>query len=164
MGQGASTPYKIIRSQNDKPKWISDKLMHYIGQKRCTNLMLKAGEENLRSQYNELARTVKRLTKKTKSNYEINVASQAKTDPKEFSQVHKRKTREEFGSLKSAIGELVSSGEGICKIFNEYFLTVFIQEDMQGILDSEQIFIGEASKKLTDIPVTKEMVKKKDRL
>ena len=34
---------------------------------------LKAGEDDLRPQYNELARTVKRLMRKAKGNYEIKV-------------------------------------------------------------------------------------------
>ena len=65
------------------------------------------------------------------------------------------KTREELGTLKTANGELISSGEGISIILNEYFLTVFTQENMQDIPDSEQILRAEESEKLTDIPVTK---------
>ena len=42
-------------------------------------------------------------------------------------------------------------------ILNEYFLTVLTQENMQDIPNSEQIFRAEESKKLRDIPVTKEM-------
>ena len=41
---------------------------------------------------------------------------------------------------------------------NQYFSTVFTQENMQDILDSEQVFGAEETEKLTDIPVTKELV------
>ena len=41
---------------------------------------------------------------------------------------------------------------------NEYFLTVFTQENLQDIPDSEEIFEAEEIKKLTDISVTKEIV------
>ena len=44
---------------------------------------------------------------------------------------------------------------------NEYFLIVFTQENMQGIPDNEQISETEDSEKLTDLSVTKEMVKQK---
>ncbi|MPC48089.1 hypothetical protein E2C01_041854 [Portunus trituberculatus] len=44
---------------------------------------------------------------------------------------------------------------------NNYFFTVFTQENMQEIPDSEQIFRAEESKKLTDIHLTREMVEKK---
>ena len=46
----------------------------------------------------------------------------------------------------------------------KYFLTLFTQENMQDISDSEQISRAEESDKLTDIPVTKEMVEKSHRL
>ena len=98
---------------------------------------------------------MKRLTRKTKSNYEINVASQAKTEPKRFFQVYKTKIREELCPLKTANGVLVSSGEGISRILN-----VFTQENMQDISDSEHIFRAEESEKLTDISVNKEVVEK----
>ena len=66
-GQAANIPHKIIRSQKDKPKWMTDKLRHYIGQKRSIYQGLKAGEEDLRPQY-KLARSVRRLMRKAKSN------------------------------------------------------------------------------------------------
>ena len=43
-------------------------------------------------------------------------------------------------------------------MLNEYFFTVFTQENMQDIPDSEQIFRAEESEKLIDITVTKEKV------
>ena len=72
------------KSQKDKPKWMTDRPRHYIRQKRSTHHRLKAGEEDLRPQYNELGRTVKRLSRKAKNSYDIEIASQAKTDPKGF--------------------------------------------------------------------------------
>ena len=41
---------------------------------------------------------------------------------------------------------------------NEYFITVFTQENMQDMSDSEQIFLEEESEKVINISVTKEMV------
>ncbi len=52
----------------------------YIGRKRSIYRRLKAGEEVLRPEYNELARIVRRLTRKGKNNYKLEVANQAKTD------------------------------------------------------------------------------------
>ena len=127
---------------------------------KSTYRRLKAGRENLMPQYNKLDRTVKRLTKKAKSNYEIKISSQAKTNPKVFFQVYKKNMREELGSLKTANGELVRWGGG-SKILNEYFLTVFILENMQDIPNTEQIFRAEQSEKLADTPIAKEMVEKK---
>ena len=55
---------------------------------------LKAGEDDLRPQYNELAKTVKRLTRKAKSIYEIKSAKQRRTQS-DFFPVYKTKAREE---------------------------------------------------------------------
>ena len=52
-------------------------------------------------------------------------------DPKGIFQVFKTKTREELGPLKTDNGELVSCGKGTSKILNEYFLTVFTQDNIR---------------------------------
>ncbi len=62
-GQLANIPYRAIRSQKNDPKWMTARLKHYIGRNRSIK-RLRAGEEVLRSQYNELVRTVKKLTSK----------------------------------------------------------------------------------------------------
>lgn len=57
------------------------RLRHYRRQKKSTYRSSKA-ENDIRPQYKELGRTVKRLTRKVESNYETKVGSQAKTKPK----------------------------------------------------------------------------------
>ena len=101
---------------------MTDRLMHYIGQRRSTYRRLNPGEEDLRSQYNELARTVKESTRKVKSNFEIKVSNQAKSDSRRFFLVDKKIAMEELLLLKTDNGELVCSGDRVSKILNEYFL------------------------------------------
>ena len=164
-GQLANIPYRAIRSQKTDPKWMTVRLKHYIGMKRGIYKRLKAGEEVLRPQYIELVRTVRKLTRKAKNNYEIKIASQVKTNPKGFFQNYRTKNRESIGPLKTANGELVSSGEEISKILNEYFLTVFTQENMQEMPVSEQMFRANDNEKLIDIFINKEIVEQEiDRL
>ena len=119
---------------------------------------MKAGEEGLRHQYNELARTVRKLTRNAKNTYERKVASQVKTDPKGFYQLYRTKNRETIGPLRIGDGELVNSGEEMSKIMNEYFLTVFTQETVQDVPEAEQVFNGEENDKLVDIIITKDIV------
>ncbi len=85
-GQLAYIPYRAIRSQKNYPKWMTARLKHYIGRKRSIYKRLREGEEVLRPEYNELVRTVMKLTRKAKGNYELSVASHVKTDPKGFYQ------------------------------------------------------------------------------
>ena len=157
-GQLANIPYRAIRSDNNDPKWMTARLKQYIGLKRGIYKKVKAGDESLRPRYIELARTVRKLTKKAKDAYELKVANQAKTDAKGFYQLYRTKNKETIGPLKAADGNIVSSGEEMSKIMNEYFLTVFTQEKVQDIPESEQVFNGEEAEMLTDITITKEIV------
>ena len=75
-----------------------------------------------------------------KSNHAIKVASQTNMNLKDFFQVYRKKTRNKLDPLKIFDVELISSWEGIRKILNSYFLTIFTQENMKDIPDSRQIF------------------------
>ena len=90
-GQIANIPYRAIRTDRNDPKWMNARLKHCIGLKRGIYKKVKAGDDSLRPRYNELARTVRKLTKNAKNTYELKVASQAKTDPKGFYQLYTRR-------------------------------------------------------------------------
>ena len=164
-GQLANIPYRTIRSKKNDPKWMTGRLKHYIGVKRGIYNRVKAGEEELRPQYNELVRTVKRLTREAKNNYEVKIATHAKNDPKGFYQVYRTKSKDIIGPLKTAEGDLVATGKEMSKILNDYFLTVFTEENTQEMPDCEELFRAGDDQKLIDIAVTKEIVEKEiDRL
>ncbi len=59
-------------------------LKHEIGLKIRLYKRIKNGETHLRTQYDELVRTVKRNTRMAKRNYEIKIARDAKSNPKGF--------------------------------------------------------------------------------
>lgn len=73
------------------PKWLTASLKHYVGLKKGIYVRVKAGEEVLRPQHNELARTVRKLTKNAKNTHKLKVASQAKTDLKGFYKLYRTK-------------------------------------------------------------------------
>ena len=85
------------------------------------------------------------------------MASQAKTDHKAFFSGLQDHTYRGNRFVKRQLMESLLV-LGISKILNEYFLTVFTQKNMQGILESKQIFGAEESDRLTDIPITKEII------
>ena len=87
--------------------------------------MAKAGQDNYRKQYIEVSRSVKKLTRIANKQYQIKLASQVKTDPKGFFQVYRTKSRDLVGPLKLGQEEMVSSGEDMGKVLNDYFLSVF---------------------------------------
>ena len=100
---------------------------------------VKAGQENYRNQYIELARTVKKLTRTAKKKHEIKVVSQVKTVPKGFFQIYRTRSRELVGPLKIGQEEMVSLGEDMCKVIN-YLSSVFTEEDKHIVSVTEQIF------------------------
>lgn len=94
-GQEANVLYKTMRLQNDKPKFMTDRLRRRIGQIISIYRRLNV-EEDFRPQYNKLARTVKRLTRKAKNNYDIKVVSETKMDPKGLFRYVRRKVRKNW--------------------------------------------------------------------
>ena len=60
--------------------------------------------------------------------------------------------------LKLGQEEMVSSGEDMDKVLNDYFLSVFTKEDKNIVPVCLQIFRGEESEKLIDVEVTRELV------
>ena len=63
-----------------------------------------------------------------------------------------------MGPLKISQEEMVSLGEEMSKVLNDYFLSVFTKEDKNIVLVCEQIFRGKESEKLKDVELTKELV------
>ena len=137
---------------------MTNKLKYIIGLKKYIYKKVKAGQDNYREQYIELFRSVKKVTRTAKKQYEIKVAIQVKTDPKGFFQVYRIKSMELVSPLKLGQEEMVSSGEDMGKVFNECFLSAFAKKDKNFHPVCRQIFRGEESEKLIDVKVTKELV------
>ena len=74
----------------------------------------------------EVIRHASTRARTLKKQYQIKVASQVKTDPKGFFQAYKTKSRELVSPLKIGQEEMVSLGEDMCKVLNDYFLSVFL--------------------------------------
>ena len=159
-GQELYIPYRPLRKENRDPKWMTQGLKHEIGLKRRLYKRIKNGENQLRTRYNELVRAVKRNTRIAKRNYEIKVAREAKSNPKGFFNMYRTKTRERIGPLKTEAGEIIESGEDMCKLLNDYFLSVFTRENQDTIPVREEVFQGEDNEKLRDVIITRQVVQK----
>ena len=72
--------------------------------------------------------------------------------------MYRTKSKDIIGPLKTADGELATTGEEMSKILNEYFLTVFTEENTQVMRNCEEIFRVGDDQKLIDITVSKEIV------
>nr|XP_053644522.1 uncharacterized protein LOC128697033 isoform X1 [Cherax quadricarinatus] len=157
-------PYKEIRSNRNDPKWMNNRLKYLLGHKKGIYRRIKRGEGHLMNQYIDIKRDIKKGIRKAKRDYEIKVARDSKTNPKSFFQVYRTKVRDKIGPLKNTYGHLTDKDNEMCSIFNNYFLSVFTQEDTNNI-PVINFYSGLEEDKLCNITVTSEMVVKQiDRL
>ena len=157
-GQNRYIPNRKIRpSFNNNPRWMTTRLKHLIGVKREVYKKMRNGEVELRNRYNTLARLVKSLTRKAKRQYELKVATNVKSNPKGFFQLYKTKTRDRIGPLKE--GEaLLESSKDMSEALNQYFVSVFTQEDVDLIPEADSVYTGESSNKLINIKISRDDV------
>ena len=81
-----------------------------------------------------------------------------RTTRRDFSSyTYKTKNRDKIGPLR-IVDEIIESSEGMCTALNEYFLSVFTQEDMTTIPEARKVFRGRDHEKLRDITITREEV------
>lgn len=102
----------------------------------------------------------KRVIKYAVSEYEKKLAKNIKNDSKSFYAYvrSKQKRKDMVGPLRNEAGEMVTKEEEIAEVLNDYFSTVFTEENTQNIPDPEKMFKGEDKDRIIDIVITKEIV------
>ncbi len=85
-GQELNIPSRQYRSNRTDPRWLNNRLKHIIGKKKGIYRKIKRGEIQLRNQYIELNRQIKKEIRKAKRDYEIKIANDSKANPKGFYQ------------------------------------------------------------------------------
>ncbi|MCP4269715.1 MAG: hypothetical protein GY777_29775 [Candidatus Brocadiaceae bacterium] len=164
-GQELNIPSRQYRSKRTDPRWLNNRLKHMIGKKKGVYRRIKRGEIQLRSQYTELNRLVKKEIRKAKRDYEIKIANDSKVNPKGFYQLYRTKARENIGPLKSEDGHITENVEEMCRILNAYFLSVFTEENLENIPAPEVIYRDSIENALDKVTISKvEIEKEIDRL
>ena len=77
-----------------------------------------------------------------------------------FFQLYRTKTRECVGPIKSENGELISNCGDMSTMLNNYFLSVFTEENTLNVPECELIFRGDDQDRLCDITINETIVKK----
>ncbi len=140
-------------------------LSGWILLKRGMYKRIKNGETHLSNRYVKLLRSVKRDIRSEKRNYEIRVARKAKKDPKGFFKMYRTKAREKIGPLETNTGDVIDDSEGMSKLLNNYFLSVFTQENLSTLPEGVQVYGGNVSDRLRNVTITRQMVQQEiDRL
>ena len=127
---------KITPNGTKQPEWFNKSIAEAISnrQKAYNISKLRPSPETKVAPIKE-CRNVDKLIRRAKLNEEDRVAAAAKDNPKAFfAHVNSRKpVKNTIGPLKDRTGSIISSDEGMANILNEYFTSVYTEEDTSEI-------------------------------
>ena len=159
--QAKYVPLKKRRA-NNKPAWMNPNLLRTIRKKRRMWRVYTATEDYQDYlAYKAIEKEVQKSVKQAKRKYERNLAKKAKQNPKEFYSYLKSKTsnKDTVGPLKSDTEQVVSDDATMAGMLNEFFSSVFTDEDLVNMPTPEKIYHGESP--LVDVEISADKVKKK---
>ena len=153
---------KIIPNGTKQPEWFNKSIAEAISnrQKAYNISKLRPSPETKVAHIKE-CRNVDKLIRRAKLNEEDRVAAAAKDSPKAFfAHVNSRKpVKNTIGPLKDRTGSIISTDEGMANIFNEYFASVYTEEDTSEIPIVPIVYRG--NNPLRKIEITVDKVKMK---
>ena len=146
----------------EQPKWFNNSIAKEIGERQKAYKLSKIypTQENVKV-HKQQCRKVDRIIRKSKLENEQRIAAAAKTNPKVFyAHVNSRKPiKSTIGPLKDRQGNMISSDEGMADLLNEYFASVYTEEDLQQIPSVPILYQG--NEPLRKINITVERVREK---
>ena len=161
--QDTCVPKKQVTSGGlQKPKWFNNSISEAIGSRqRAYKIYISQASEEARKIHIGKCRIVKKLIRKAKLQDEEKVAALAKTNPKAFfAHVNSTKSiKSSLGPLKNKEGKVVSNDGEMAEMFNEYFVSVFTNENTSNIPTVPIKYEG--SNPLSEINITTSKVKEK---
>ena len=153
---------KITPNGTKQPEWFNKSIAEAISnrQKAYNISKLRPSPETKAAHIKE-CRNVDKLIRRAKLNEEDRVAAAAKYNPKAFfAHVNSRKpVKNTIGPLKDKTGSIISSDEGMANILNEYFTSVYTEEDTSEIPIVPIVYRG--NNPLRKIEITVDKVKMK---
>ena len=140
------------RINNTKnPQWLTNDIKHILTRKKhLYNKYKKSKADSDYLLYVTTKRRCEREIRQSKRNLEINIAKQAKTNPKKFFQyIRSKKTvKEKIGPIKDTDDMLVSDNKIMATILNNFFHSVFITEDTSSLPTPVAMFTKSNNEKL----------------
>ncbi len=128
---------KYVPRRMDKkrstPRWMSKGIGKMIRKRNRKWEKLKEWPTgSARLEYNKLRNKVTSEIRRVKKNFEHNLAEHIKDNPKLFYGYvrSKSKTKVKVGPLENSEGIIVGDNKGMSKMLNEYFASVFTDEDL----------------------------------
>jgi ribonucleases P/MRP protein subunit RPP40 len=131
---------KYVPKRKDKkrvrPRWMRKGIAKLIKKrKRKWEKYIEWPTVSARMDYNKVRNKVTSEIRRTKKNFEQKLAEEIRDNPKLFySYVRsKSKTKVKVGPLKNSDGSIVGDSRGMSKVLNDYFATVFTDENMDNM-------------------------------
>lgn len=155
-------PKKTTSNKKDKSPWMTQNIKKSV--KKKYKMFKRFLETENSRDYHDYVKTrneVSKAIKKSKKQYEKNIASKVKENPKAFWKFvnSSRKCRENVSALQKEDGFLATSDKDKADILINFFSSVLIEEDTTDIPDIQPA--ERTSKHITDINITKKDVKEK---
>ena len=151
---------KITPNGTKQPEWFNKSIAEAISnrQKAYNISKLRPSPETKVAHIKEC-----KLIRRAKLNEEDRVAAAAKDNPKAFfAHVNSRKpVKNTIGPLKDRTGSIISTDEGMANIFNEYFASVYTEEDTSEIPIVPIVYRGNNPLRRIEITVDKVKMKLK---
>ena len=132
-----------------------------------TLLLFSRYKDSKHPAYIKAAAVAKKEIKCAKKNFETklckNMKDNIKKDTKSFYAYvrSQSKTKVKVGPLIGEFGSTITDSKEMAEVLNNYFSSVYMQEDTSSIPEPEQIFCGRDSDFLTHITIDSDTVKKK---
>ena len=125
-------------SRRRKPVWMNDRAMAALRRKKkAYDRYLRSREGKEYIEYVKLRNTAKSEVRKAVHNYEKDIASKAKKNPKAFYRYvnSKIKGRGVIPDLRNNDGSVINKNLDKANAFNEFFSSVFTKEDITELPD-----------------------------
>ena len=113
--------------------------------------------------YKKAAKEAKKELKRSKREFENKLSKDIKTDTNSFfAYIRSRsKSKVKIGSLTSVNGEVKSSPDELSEELNEYFSSVFTQEDKTSFPSANQMYVAADTEVLQNVVINCDVVEKK---
>jgi hypothetical protein len=140
-----------------RPCWMNREILATIRRKKRLWRQVRGG--GLTEEYREADKKVKNLIRNAKRRFEKKLANMEGGSNRPFFAYIKRKTKSRpcIGPLKDKEKKVVTEDDGMEKILNEFFSSVFTREDVSSIPLAEPL----RTEKLENVRITEWQLRKK---
>ncbi|XP_072885546.1 uncharacterized protein [Hemitrygon akajei] len=140
--------------------WLTREVKAKVKAKQRTYKEAKiSGKTDYSEVFKSLQKETKKVIKREKMNYERKLANNIKEDTKSFFKFikSKRQVRVDIGPIENDAGDIVMGDKEVAEELNEYFASVFTEEDISNITDIQ----GCQGREICAVTITTEKIHRK---